>query len=73
MRLFVTVKAGARREQLEQKDGAHFVLSVKEPPMDGKANAAVARILARHVGVPVSQLKLVSGTTGKNKVFRCEQ
>lgn len=73
MRLFVTVKARARREQLEQKDETHFALSVKEPPMDGKANAAVARILARHVGVPVSQLTLLSGATGKNKVFRCEQ
>ncbi len=73
MRLFVTVKAGARREQLEQKDETHFSLSVKVPPVDGKANMAVARILARHVGVSVSRLTLLSGATGKNKVFRCEK
>lgn len=73
MRLFVTVKAGARREQLEQKDETHFSVSVKAPPVDGKANIAVARMLARHVGIAVSQLTLLSGATGKNKVFRCEK
>lgn len=73
MRLFVTVKAGARREQLEQKDETHFSVSVKAPPVDGKANIAVAQMLARHVGIAVSQLTLLSGATGKNKVFRCEK
>ena len=45
------------------------MVRVKEPPIEGKANRAVLKLLARHFGVPESRLRIVSGLTGKNKVI----
>ena len=42
----------------------HYVLT------DGKANEAVTRLLAEHLGVPRSQVSLVGGATARIKRFR---
>lgn len=69
MRLFVTVKTRAQEERVERIDETHFTVSVKTLPIDGKATAAVAKALARFLGVASSRLTLRSGITAKHKVF----
>lgn len=70
-RLFVTVKTRARTERVEAVDATHFTVSVKALPIEGKANDAVRKLLAGHLGVAQSTLTLRSGSTGKRKVFDC--
>jgi uncharacterized protein YggU (UPF0235/DUF167 family) len=41
-------------------------------PEKGKANEALLRLLARHLGVPPSRLKVVRGHTNRNKVIEIE-
>lgn len=69
MRIFVTAKTRAREEGVERKDDTHFVVSVKAMPIEGKANDAIIKLLAKHLKVPKSALTLRSGATRKNKVF----
>lgn len=69
MRYFVTVKTRAREDRIEVIDPVHFTVSVKASPIEGKANDAVRRLLARVLGVPLLSLRLIAGETGKNKVF----
>ena len=69
MRLFVTVKTNARMECVDVVDATHFVVAVKTRPIDGKANVAVTKVLARYLGVASTRLTLRSGVTGKRKVF----
>lgn len=69
MRIFVTAKTKARAEGVERLDETHFVVSVKALPIEGKANAAIMKLLARHLGVPLAALSLRSGSAGKRKVF----
>lgn len=38
-------------------------------PTDGKANAAVIAALAKHFGVPKSNIQLLRGETSRDKVF----
>ena len=38
------------------------------PPVDGKANAAIARFLAQLAGVPTASVRIVSGFTGTTKI-----
>jgi uncharacterized protein len=42
--------------------------SVSAPPEDGKANAALLKLLAKACGVPRSALSLVSGQTHRTKL-----
>ena len=67
----VRVKPGSRKGPLVETgaDGA-LTIYVREPAVDGKANAAVLRLLAEHLGVPRSRIELVSGATSRLKRFR---
>ncbi|MBD5388950.1 DUF167 domain-containing protein [bacterium] len=38
-------------------------------PADGDANAAVIKLLARHFDVPKSTIRIVRGTTSRDKVI----
>jgi uncharacterized protein YggU (UPF0235/DUF167 family) len=69
MRIFVTVKTRARVERVEAIDPTHFVVSVKAAPIEGRANEAIVKLLARQLRVAKSSLILRSGATGKRKVF----
>jgi uncharacterized protein (TIGR00251 family) len=44
-------------------------LAITAPPVDGKANQAVIEFLAKLFGVAKSNIAIVSGETGRNKVI----
>jgi uncharacterized protein YggU (UPF0235/DUF167 family) len=74
VRIRVHAHPGARREAVEglrpEADGGVALrVSVRAAPEDGKANAAIARLLAAEWGVPRSALRLVGGATDRRKWF----
>jgi uncharacterized protein len=69
LKIQVKVKPRSKTEDVTREIGGEvYVVRVKEPPVEGKANRAVLKLLAGHFGVPESRLRIVSGLTGKNKV-----
>jgi uncharacterized protein (TIGR00251 family) len=72
MKIQVKVKPNAKTEELSQ-EGDSFIVKVKEPPKEGKANQAVIKLLAEHFGVPQSQVKILSGFRSRNKVVEIVQ
>lgn len=67
----VRVKPGSRKGPLvEVGEDGELTVYVPERAVDGKANEAVTKLLAAHLGVPRSRLELVSGTTARVKRFR---
>jgi uncharacterized protein (TIGR00251 family) len=60
------ITRSASEEVVEQADG--YTVRVKAAPQDGKANAAVIRLLARHFGVSRSAVRIASGLTARNKI-----
>jgi hypothetical protein len=46
-----------------------YKVSVKEAPVDGRANDAIIRALAEYFDVAKSSVKLLSGHTSKQKIF----
>ena len=81
MKIFVKVKTGAREDKvippllrLSLQLGAEaskewYTVSVKEPPIDGRANDAILHLLAEYFEVPRSSVRLISGATSKKKTF----
>jgi uncharacterized protein (TIGR00251 family) len=53
----------------DPRAGRVLRVKVAAPPVDGKANAAIRELLARHFGVARSQVSLVRGGTSRIKVF----
>ena len=72
----VKVQPRARRPGLQgvaaAADGPRLRLAVTAVPEDGKATAAVVKLLSRALGVAPSRLTLVRGATARDKVFRVE-
>ncbi|MDO8474542.1 MAG: DUF167 domain-containing protein [bacterium] len=69
MRVFVKAKPRSKEGRIEKIDDTHFVVFVKELPVQGKANAAIGKALAEYFGIPVSSVKLTSGFSSKEKTF----
>jgi len=68
MKIRIKVKPSSRTEKVSQ-EGDSFIVKVKEPPKEGKANEAVIKLLAEHFGVPKSQVRILSGLRSRNKVI----
>ena len=68
MKIQIKVKPNSRTAELIQ-EGDSFIVKVKEPPKEGKANQAVIKVLAEHFGVPQSQVRILSGFRSRNKVI----
>ena len=67
MRIRVKVRPNCRTEEVSTQDDV-FVVKVKEPPREGKANRAVVKLLAGHLGLPQSRVKIVSGFRSGSKL-----
>ncbi len=71
-RLTLKVRAGARKTGFSSQYGGAWKLDVAAPPVDGKANEAIIRFLARLAGVPSGAVRIVSGFTGSTKIVEVE-
>jgi len=69
LKIFVKVKAKARNEEVQKIDEINYIVSVKEPPIDGKANRAVVRVLSDYFQTAQSDISLLSGSTSRRKIF----
>lgn len=45
------------------------IARVTAPPVDGRANAALLRLLAKEYGVPKSKIRIVQGEASRDKVI----
>ena len=49
-----------------------MLIRVTAPPVDGKANDALCRLVAKKAGVAPSRVSVVKGHTARDKVLRVE-
>lgn len=66
----VRVIPRAKRDEVGGERDGRLVVRTVATPADGKANVAVTKLLAAHLGLPIRRLELVSGHHARDKVFR---
>jgi uncharacterized protein (TIGR00251 family) len=67
--LRVRLQPRARRnEVVGERDGA-VLIRVTAPPVDGKANEALCRLVAKKAGVAPSRVTLLKGHTARDKTL----
>ena len=66
----VRVVPRASKEGVAGEEGGVVRIRLNAPPVEGKANDALVRFLAKAVGVPKSRITLVTGEKGRNKIVR---
>ena len=68
--MIVKVRVTPRaRVQKIVANGDNLRVYTNVAPADGKANAAVIEMLAKHYGVPKSAIRIVRGETSHDKVI----
>jgi uncharacterized protein (TIGR00251 family) len=70
--LTVRLQPRARRDEVVGERDGVIVIRVSAPPVDGKANAALCRLIAKKAGVAPSRVEIVRGHTAREKVVRVE-
>jgi uncharacterized protein len=70
--LSVRLQPRARRDEIVGERGGAVVIRVTAPPVDGKANAALCRLVAKTAGVPPSRVSVIRGHSARDKVVRVE-
>ncbi len=68
MKINIKVKPNSKQEKVEKISTTEFVLWVKAPAREGKANEAVIKLLSAYFGLAKSRINIVQGTSSKNKV-----
>ncbi len=61
-----------RRDEIGGERGGLLLIRLTAPPIDGAANAALCRLVARRAGVPARRVSIVRGHTSRDKVVRVE-
>ena len=68
MKIIIKAKPGAKEDKIEKVDEANYTVHVKAPPIDGKANAAIVKLLASHFDISQSLVEIISGHMARVKV-----
>ena len=69
MKISIIVKTNAKKEALTQLDSTHYEARLTAVPIEGKANKALAKLLARHFKVAPSSIEIVGGAHAKHKII----
>lgn len=68
-RISVTVKPNSKSPSVTQLTESEFRVAVRAPSQDGKANRALIELLADHLGIAKSTIKIVRGHHSRHKVI----
>ncbi len=68
--LAVRVVARAGRERVEGWRGGRLLVWTTAPPVEGRANDAVCRLIAETLGVAPSRVAVTRGARGREKAVR---
>lgn len=69
MKLPVVVKPNSKKGPLIEKNDGCWIIYVQQPAIDGQANAAIVRLIAKELKIPKTRIKLIRGAKSKTKLF----
>jgi uncharacterized protein len=72
MKLNVTVKPNARKNEVTRSVDGTLVIRVSVPPIEGKANEKVIEVLSEYLHRPKRSISIVAGFKGRNKVIEVD-
>lgn len=65
----VTVKPNSKKGPLVSQNGSQLVVYIREKPVDGAANQALIKLLAKHFDVAKSCISIKTGIRGREKLI----
>lgn len=66
------VQARAGRDEIVGERGGRLVVRIGAAPVEGKANQALRKLIAKRAGVPAGRVSIVRGERSRDKLVRVE-
>jgi len=63
----IIVKPNSKVASIQQGMDGTMLVSVKAPPLEGKANKAVIELLSKHLSIPKTNINIIKGHKAKYK------
>jgi uncharacterized protein len=73
MRIYAKVIPKSSKDEVVRISEGEYKIKVTAPPVDGKANVAVIKLLAKHFGVSKNMINIVGGKTSRTKMIDIEK
>jgi uncharacterized protein (TIGR00251 family) len=71
-RITVRLQPRASRDEIVGLRDGILVVRVTAPPVDGRANRALCKLVAQRAGVPASRVSVVRGARSRDKLVAVE-
>ncbi len=68
----VKVKPNSKQQSIKEETDGSFTVNLKSPPVDGKANDELIRVLAKKFDVPKSKIRIKSGLSSRQKLIEID-
>ncbi len=68
----VKVKPNSKHQSINEETDGSFTVHLKSPPVDGKANEELIKILAERFNVSKSRIRIKSGLSSRQKLIEID-
>ncbi len=72
MRKQVKVKPNSKHQSVEEQTDGSLTIHLKSPPIDGRANEELIKLLAEKFDVPKSKIRIKSGLSSRQKLIEID-
>lgn len=69
MIISVQAKVHAREKKVERIDDENLIVHTTEAPEKGKANRAIIKLIAEHLDIPASRMRIIRGLASTRKLI----
>jgi uncharacterized protein (TIGR00251 family) len=71
-KLWVTVKPLAKKESIAQRSDSDYVVSLRAPAREGKANGRLVELLADHFHTAKTHVRIIRGHSSRKKLIEID-
>ncbi|MBD2667320.1 hypothetical protein B6N60_02350 [Richelia sinica FACHB-800] len=68
----VKVKPNSKQQKITEQEDGSLIVHLKSPPVDGKANEELIKLLAEKFNVPKSAIRIKTGVSSRQKLIEIE-
>ncbi|MBD2294221.1 DUF167 domain-containing protein [Anabaena sphaerica FACHB-251] len=68
----VKVKPNSKQQKIAEQEDGSLTVNLKSPPVDGKANEELIKLLAEKFNVPKSSIRIKSGLSSRQKLIEID-
>lgn len=72
MKLTVFARPGSSKNKIEKLSDNTYRTQLTAPPINGKANEALIKLLAEYFNIPKSTVKIIRGLKSKTKIIEIQ-